>query len=268
MLATDHVDMHDAGPRASGAERFCVVARRVLPIAELLRFVAGPDGTVVPDIKRKLPGRGVWVTASRAAIAEAVKCGAFKRGLKANVDVPSDLPDLVDRLLVRASLDALAIAHKAGQVIAGFERVEGALAAGSLAALIHATDAAPDGVRKIHNFVMAGRQPTSHALDAPTAPRNADAGNNRGPAVGGGEDAGVNPPIPVIRAFTSSQLDLALGRSNVIHAALLGGREGDTFLTRWRTLERYRTNSGRGEPKRAGNGAVQPDAARNWERND
>jgi uncharacterized protein len=224
MLAiAEPMETRDAGPKAPGTERFCVVARAVRPTEEMLRFVAGPDGTVVPDIRRKLPGRGVWVTATREAVAEAVKRGALQRGLKANVRVPAELPELVDRLLERAALGALAMVYKAGRIIAGFERVESAIAAGGLAALIHAADAAPDGVRK-----LGGR---------------------------------VEGQFPVITTFTSSQLDLALGRPHVIHAALLGGREGQTFLARWRTLERYRTNAGRHEPKRAGHETVQPIAA-------
>ena len=225
MLAIgEPMETRDSGPKAPGSERFCVVLRAVRPTDEMLRFVAGPDGTVVPDIKRKLPGRGVWVTATCEAVAEAVKRGALQRGLKANVKVPADLPDFADRLLERAALDALAMAHKAGRIVAGFERVESAIAAGGLAALIHAADAAPDGVRK-----LASR---------------------------------VEGQSPVICTFTSSQLDLALGRPHVIHAALLSGREGETFLARWRTLERYRMNAGRGALRRAGHEAVQPRAAR------
>ena len=225
MLAIgEPMETRDSGPKAPGSERFCVVLRAVRPTDEMLRFVAGPDGTVVPDIKRKLPGRGVWVTATCEAVAEAVKRGALQRGLKANVKVPADLPDFADRLLERAALDALAMAHKAGRIVAGFERVESAIAAGGLAAVIHAADAAPDGVRK-----LAAR---------------------------------VEGQFPVICTFTSSQLDLALGRPHVIHAALLSGREGETFLARWRTLERYRMNAGRGALRRAGHEAVQPRAAR------
>jgi uncharacterized protein len=225
MLAiAESMETRDTGPKAPGTERFCVVARAVRPTDEMLRFVAGPDGTVVPDIKRKLPGRGVWVTGTREAVTEAVRRGVLPRGLKANVRAPAELPELVDHLLERAALDALAMAHKAGRIVAGFERVEAAIAAGGLAAVIHAADAAPDGVRKL-----------------------------------GGRAEGQ---FPVISTFTSSQLDLALGRPHVIHAALLSGREGETFLARWRTLERYRMNAGRGAPKRAGHEAVQPDAAR------
>ena len=225
MLAiAEPMETRDTGPKAPGTERFCVVARAVRPTDEMLRFVAGPDGTVVPDIKRKLPGRGVWVTGTREAVTEAVRRGLLPRGLKANVRTPAELPELIDRLLERAALDALAMAHKAGRIVAGFERVESAIAAGGLAAVIHAADAAPDGVRKL-GWRAEGQ-------------------------------------FPVISTFTSSQLDLALGRPHVIHAALLSGREGETFLTRWRTLERYRMNAGRGAPKRAGHEAVQPDAAR------
>jgi predicted RNA-binding protein YlxR (DUF448 family) len=225
MLATTgDIEARDAGPKAAGTERLCVVARVAKPVDDLLRFVAGPDGTLAPDIKRKLPGRGVWVTASRRALETAVRRGAFARSLKESIRIPADLPDLVDRLLARAALDALAIANKAGRVVAGFERVGSALKADRLAALIHATDASPDGVRK-----LAGAQ--------------------------------TGAPVPLVRTFTASQLGLALGRPNVIHAALLGGREGDSFLARWRTLERYRANDDGDEPTRAGTETVQPDAA-------
>jgi predicted RNA-binding protein YlxR (DUF448 family) len=233
MLAiADSMETRDSGPKTPGSERFCVVLRAVRPTDEMLRFVAGPDGTVVPDIKRKLPGRGVWVTGTREAVAEAIKRGALQRGLKANLKVSADLPDLVDRLLERAALDALAMARKAGRVIAGFERVESAIAAGGLAGLIHAADASPDGVRK-----LAARE-------------------------GGVKEQPGISEIPVVSTFTSSQLDLALGRPHVIHAALLSGREGETFLARWRTLERYRMNAGRGALRRTGHEAVQPNAAR------
>src|SRR3954451_24179056 len=108
MLATaDHIETHDAGPKSPGSERFCVVARAVKPTHELIRFVAGPDRTIVPDIRHRLPGRGVWVTATRNAVREAVKRGALRRGLKAEVHVPDDLPDVVERLLMRSALDAL-----------------------------------------------------------------------------------------------------------------------------------------------------------------
>jgi predicted RNA-binding protein YlxR (DUF448 family) len=260
MLAMpDQIETHDAGPRSGGTERLCVVTRSVKPADEMLRFVVGPDGTLVPDVKRKLPGRGVWVTASRAALVEAIKRGAFKRSLKDNIRIPTDLPDRVEALLARSALDALSIAHKAGRVVAGFERVERAIAADDLAALIHAADAAPDGVRKLQkSSVMAGLVPAIHIFKSP---QDGDSRAKRGHDDGRGEDSQSGRSIPLIRAFTTTQLDLALGRPNVIHAALLGGREGDSFLARWRTLERYRANDDGDERTRAGHEAVQPHAA-------
>jgi predicted RNA-binding protein YlxR (DUF448 family) len=200
----------DAGPRSRiGPDRLCIATRSVRPVEDLIRFVAGPDG-LVPDLKRRLPGRGVWVTARRQTVADAVKRGAFKRSLKADVAVPSDLVDLVDRLMVRATLDAMSIAHKAGEVVCGFAKTEAAIARNNVAALLHASDASADGVQKL-----------TAALKRHLA--------------------GETDTLPRIRTFTSAELDLAFGRANVVHAALLAGRAGETFLTRWRDLERFRT---------------------------
>jgi predicted RNA-binding protein YlxR (DUF448 family) len=202
-------DEPDRGPRhaAAATARMCAVTRVVRPVEELIRFVAGPDG-LVPDLKRRLPGRGVWVTARRSDIAAAVKRGAFQKSLRADVKIPSGLPEMVDGLLERAALDALAIAHKAALVVTGFTRVETAIAERPVAALFHAKDGSADGARK---------------LEAALARRDAAAG-----------------PIEIVRTFTTEQLDLALGRLNVVHAALLAGRAGETFLARWRILECFR----------------------------
>src|SRR6516164_2927135 len=105
----------DRGARAAAAvsERLCIATRKVRPVGELIRFVASPDGAVIPDLKRRLPGRGVWVTARRRVVEEAVRRRAFGRGLKADVRASSDLPDTLDRLLEQSALNALSIAHKA-----------------------------------------------------------------------------------------------------------------------------------------------------------
>jgi len=198
----------DAGPRQrSGPDRLCIATRSVRPVGDLIRFVVGPDG-LVPDLKRKLPGRGVWVTARRQNVLDAVRRGAFKRSLKTEVPVPADLPDLVERLLRRAALDALAIAHKAGEVVSGFSKTETAIQRDPVVALLHASEASPDGLAK---------------LTAALKRRH----------------GGVPKDLPQIRCFASADLDLALGRANVVHAALLAGRAGETFLTRWRELERF-----------------------------
>jgi predicted RNA-binding protein YlxR (DUF448 family) len=210
MLADAREELRDSGPRDCGPERFCVVARAVKPADEMIRFVVGPDGNVVPDLKRKLPGRGVWVTGTRTALADAVRRKAFGHGFKRDVRVAADFVQATERLLVRAALDALAIAGKAGHVPAGFGKVESALEREKIAAIIHAADAARDGVRKIE-AAMRRRF---------------------------GADA---EKIMVIDAFTGRELDLALGRPNVIHAAVLAGPASETLIERCVRLHRFRT---------------------------
>lgn len=193
----------------------CAVTRQVRPIDELIRFVVAPTGEVIPDLKRKLPGRGLWVSGSRQTVAEAVRRHQFSKGFKREVRVSPTLATDTETLLARSALDALAMAAKAGQVISGFGKVEDALrsrqALASIGALIHASDGAVDGIRK---------------LDAAL----------RQNAGGYGE----SNLIPVVTALSSEQLDLALGRSNVIHAALLAGPASKTFLSRSHVLVRYR----------------------------
>ena len=215
MLANAHDEVLDSGPRGSAAERFCVVTRAVRPVDELIRFVVGPGGEVVPDVKRKLPGRGVWVTGTRAALVDAVRRKAFARGFKREVRLAADFVDATERLLVRSALDALAIAGKAGQVPAGFAKVEAALARERIAGVIHAADAAADGVRKIESALRRRF----------------------------GAEA---EKIVVIDAFTSQQLDLALGRANVVHAALLAGPATETLIERSVRLYRFRAGSDAG----------------------
>src|SRR5580700_3458255 len=130
MLARNHDTTLDSGPRraAPGQERLCIVTREVRPVADMIRFVIGPDGQVVPDLKRRLPGRGVWVTASRAAVAEAAGRHAFARGFKAEARGAPDFADAVETLVERAALGALSIVRKGGRVVAGGARLERALA--------------------------------------------------------------------------------------------------------------------------------------------
>jgi len=212
MLAIASPEL-DNGPRTdrSATMRMCAVSREQRPVDELIRFVLSPQGEVVPDLKRKLPGRGLWITASRARVAEAVRRNQFSRGFKRDVRAAQSLASDTENLLVRSAVEALAMAAKAGQVVAGFAKVEEALTGGEAKALIHALDGAADGIRK---------------LDALVGQR---AGNH-----------GESPDFPVVTALTSAQLDLALGRANVIHAALLAGPAGKTFLSRSQILVRYR----------------------------
>jgi len=212
MLADTHDTEFDTGPRSGGAgtERLCAASREIKPVSQMIRFVVGPDGEAVPDVKRKLPGRGVWITATRAALAEAIRRGAFARGFGRQVKISPDLIAATESLLERSALDALAIAGKAGQVVAGFGKVEAALARDQVVAVLHAREAAEDGARKIGGALRRRTEETGRE-------------------------------IGVIATFSSAQLDLALGRPNVIHAALLAGPATKTFLARCARLDRFRT---------------------------
>ena len=154
MLAFADPDL-DNGPRTdrSATVRMCAVTRQVRPIDELIRFVVSPQGEVMADLKRKLPGRGLWVSASRQTVAEAGRRSQFSKGFKRDVHVAPTLAADTESLLVRSVIEALAMAAKAGQVISGFSKVEGALeqrqAQNSVKALIHASDGAADGIRKL-----------------------------------------------------------------------------------------------------------------------
>ena len=228
MLAFADPDL-DNGPRTdrSATVRMCAVTRAVRPIDELIRFVVSPQGEVIADLKRKLPGRGLWVSASRQAVAEAVRRNQFSKGFKRDVRATATLAADTEALMVRGVIEALAMAAKAGQVVSGFSKVEGALQQGKgqnpVSALIHASDGAADGIRKLDAIL---RQ---------------NAGNRD-----------ESREFPVVTALTSEQLDLALGRSNVIHAAVLAGPASKTFLSRSQILVRYRMAD---DDKTAGNAA-------------
>ena len=206
------------------AERSCLVTRVVRQPSEMIRFVAAPDGAVVPDLRARLPGRGAWVTATRDAVAEAAKRGLFKRAFKRSDLIPApDLADSVEGMLRQDLLGALALANKAGAVVTGFTKVEAALA-GGVAALIHATEARDDGRRKL---AAALRRHAAETISA----------------------------TPVIEDLSTLELDVALGRDHVIHAALVAGAGSAGCLARWRRLRAYR-----GEATPDASGPNPPDA--------
>ncbi|MBB3892655.1 hypothetical protein GGQ61_003391 [Phenylobacterium haematophilum] len=173
--------------------------------AALVRFVAGPGGLVVPDLARKLPGRGLWVAADRASVETAVKRGAFSRAAKAKLSAPADLADQVETLLRRRILDGLGLAKRAGELISGFEKVASTLNAGKAAWLIEASDGAADGRRKILN--VARKSPK---------------------------------PPQLCGLFDAEELGLALGAENVIHTAFLAGRGADRWTNDVRRLSGFR----------------------------
>jgi hypothetical protein len=173
----------------------------------MIRFVADPTGVIVPDLAAKLPGRGVWVTATKAAVAEAARRNVFAKSLKRAVKVEPDLADRVEALLKDRARQALAFANKAGLVVAGFAKVEAALGAGSAAVLIDAADAADDGVEKLSR----------------TARR-------------------AGKLVATSRFLPSADLSLAIGRPNVVHACLKAGGQTRAFLGAALRCERYRQN--------------------------
>jgi hypothetical protein len=186
---------------AQSRERRDIVSGEVMEEARLIRFVAGPDGSAVPDLARKLPGRGLWVAADRASVATAAKKGLFARAAKAKVAAPADLPDLVERLLKARLLSGLGLARRAGDLTSGFEKVSSAISSGKAAWLVEASDGAADGRRKL--LALARKQ--------------------------------ASPP-GLCGVFNSSELGLALGGENVIHTAFLAGRAAERWAEDVRRL--------------------------------
>lgn len=189
--------------------RTCIATREVRAPDEMIRFVASPEGVVMPDLRRKLPGRGVWVSARRDAVESAVKRRLFARGLKSAVAVPDGLADAIDAALLADLRQGLALANKAGCAVTGFGKVEAAAAGGGIVAVVHAAEAAADGRRKVS---QALRRRLGEAASS----------------------------IPIVDVLESHDLDLAMGRSHVIHAALVAGAGSALFIERWRRLCVYR----------------------------
>jgi len=187
-------------------ERMCIVTRECLDESALLRFVRGPSGEAVPDLSRKLPGRGVWVSLNRARLAEAVAKRLFSRGFAAETKASPDLPDLVAGLLRKAALSYLSLAKKAGEAVTGFMKVEEMLGHGKARILVHAVEAATDGRRKLDKL--------------------------------------VGPEVEKTGLFHLDELDLAFGRSNVIHAAVARGGLAEKLLTALRRIEIYEAQPG------------------------
>ena len=198
----------EGGPRthaAASRQRRDLVSGEVMDEARLIRFAAGPDGVVAPDLAARLPGRGLWVEARREAVAMAVKRDGFSRSAKTKLRAPADLPDQVERLLLQRLLAGLGLARRAGELISGFEKTAAAIGAGRAAWLVEACDGAADGRRKILQHV--GRSPK---------------------------------PPGVFAAFDSQELGLALGLENVIHLGLLAGRGAQRWTVVVRRLNGFR----------------------------
>ncbi|MEO0881264.1 MAG: RNA-binding protein [Pseudomonadota bacterium] len=174
--------------------RQCAVMRERRPQAEMVRFVRAPDGSVAPDVAAKLPGRGVWVTASQEAISEAVKKQVFARGFRADIKAAPELGDLVETLLIKRLQSILGFAKKAGAIVLGFDQVKSALQKRRPGVMICASDSAEDGRNKLYFLAKS--------------------------LYGDTELSG---------ALTSDELGMAFGRSHVVHALL----ETGAFSRNW-----------------------------------
>jgi len=203
------------GSRADARERRDIVSGTVMPENRLLRFVADPDGQVVPDVAAKLPGRGLWVEASRAAVAKAVEKKLFSRAAKAQVSADADLADRAEKALVTRMLGDLGIARRSGALVLGFDNVLRALDSPRPPVLmIEARDGSKDGKRKLYN--------AAHAR-------------------------GMKPVV--LECLTSAELGLALGRENVIHAAVQSGGLAERLTFDAERLHGFRTASPAGNER-------------------
>ena len=196
--------------RADGAERKCIATGEVQPKHGLIRFVIGPEDQVVPDILGKLPGRGIWVSADRAALKTAMKKGLFSRSAKQPVKVPDDLVCEVEKQLARRVVDLISMQRKAGKAVAGYEKVKGWLQTEEAEVLIQAVDGSGRGKSKLS---------TPHY----------------GHYIG---------------CLTADELGLAFGRQTVIHGALASGGLTSRVVEEAQRLKGVRINEGgNGHPK-------------------
>ena len=188
--------------REESSERRCIVSGEARAKDALIRFVAGPDGTVVPDVAEHLPGRGVWVSADRASLEKAVKTGAFSRALKTSVKAPDDLIARVASLLASRVLDYVGLARRSGKAAVGFMTVDKWLREGRVALLFAASDGAQGGAGKLKALA---------------------------------------PDLPVLEMFASDELGAAFGRAHAVHAAIAGGPLADAIRREADRLAGFRT---------------------------
>ena len=195
-------------------ERTCILTRRKGTKDEFIRLALSPDGEVAPDARARAPGRGAWIGVARAELdaanAKGKLKGALQRAFKtSDVTVPADLGERTERALRQATLDRLGMEARSGNLINGAEKIEAAARAGKVHLLVHAGDAGDDGRRKLDQALRVGGR----------------AGNDR--------------PEGVIFPEGRTILSLALGRENVVHAALTDPAAASRVshaLERWRAF--------------------------------
>jgi hypothetical protein len=189
------------GAEARGPQRRCIASGQVCDKAELLRFVVGPEGEIVPDPGEDLPGRGLWLRPEPDMIDRARRRRLFARAARAPVTVPEDLGDRVARLLRRRCLERLGLARAAGDAVAGFDKVRALLQRDAVGVLLQAGDAAPDGRGKLRRLAAARR-----------------------------------PELPILDWFGSQDLGRALGRDHAVHVAVRDGGHARRLLREARRL--------------------------------
>ena len=187
--------------RANEPFRRCLVSRESRPKDQLVRFVIDPEGRVRIDLAGRLPGRGMWLSARRDVVDRAVGRNLFARAAGQRVEVAPSLADETERLLAHRVLDGLGLACRAGAVVAGFEKVRRALRAGEVAVLVESCDGAADGQRKLRSLA---------------------------------------PDLPCITAFGRREIGAALGRDEVVHAAVASGTLAQRLMIDVERLEGFR----------------------------
>lgn len=196
--ATDHADVTpaDAGggfpsEEAAGPVRRCVVTGQQKSTDQLIRFVVGPDDSIVPDLAGNLPGRGLWLSASRDVVNTASEKKLFAKAAKRKVTVPPRLADDIEAQMVRRCMDALGLARRAGRVVAGFEKTDAWLRAAKRGLLVAARDGSEDGKSKLRALA---------------------------------------PGLAQFTVLDAAELGRALGRDHVVHAAVASGGLADRLV--------------------------------------
>jgi len=170
-----------------------------------LRFVIGPDGSLVPDLEEKLPGRGLWLSGERDMVNTACAKGLFRRAAGGEVKIPADLAGLVDGLMVRRCLDLIGLARRSGNVVAGFEKVKARLRERNVntggGVLLQARDGADGGRDKI----MA-----------------------------------LAPGMTVVDVFDARELGRAIGRDQAVHVVMDEGKLAESLIRETKRLMAFR----------------------------
>jgi len=200
-------------------QRRCIVTGDSLDARCLIRFVIGPEGQVVPDLAAKLPGRGLWVTGRREVIERAAEKALFARAAGQKCEVSQNLGREVAALLRIRALDSLGLARRAGAIVQGFEKIVTAAEKGSIAALIVAQDGSEDSRRK-----LVGKLVSKLSQGAGQKGAGQKGAGQKG---AGQEGRGERRNLIVVTALDGDELSLALGRPNVVHAALKAGPATD-----------------------------------------